>query len=202
MKSASEKRTKSPEANDERLAIFGDTPLPANPGEIVTMVIGEPAWLETHQTYRKLAESTLTEAGFVFESRELETRLLNDPAFPVELREATQLLWAINRLKRQTDQQKRESLSLEIGALGERIKARASQKFVHCGKKIKEGTRRGSEKVHGTPEEKASRWKTFQDELNRVCTTGMKYPKALERVAGTFNVHPRTIRRHTFDPTR
>jgi len=202
MKSTSEKETKSSKGVDERLAIFGDTPITATPDEIITMVIDPPAWLETFETYGKLAESTLARAGFVFGARDFELRLLNDLTLPAELREATQLLWKINELRRENDAERRESLSLAIGALGERIKARESQPFVDCGKKMIQSGRDANERRYGTPEEKKQRYAKYQKAIDAISADVSSHNEACDKVASDFGVSSKTINRRTHWPPR
>jgi hypothetical protein len=207
--------------------VFPDTEFPNNWNEIRNQS-ASVGWAPRcpPETYRALAERTLESAGFACDAESLD-RISNDCNLVPEIREAFRLLMLYEFLTESNRQfsellawagshklpdgdidfmrflyEDSQKVAGEIYALGERIKARESEQIARIGKKIKEATPRGSEAVHGTPEQKASRWKTYQDELNRVCTSGVKYPKALKTVGAKFKVHPRTIRRHTSNPTR
>jgi hypothetical protein len=216
MKSASGKETKRSKGVDEQLAIFGDTPIPTTPDEIVTMVIARP-WLETFDSYQKLAEHTLIEAGFVFESgdSEFHDRLLNDPALPAEVWEAAKLLWDINALKilndltvnilhdvvatgrvgnddgnafnLRTHTEHTQTITLEIGALGERIKGRRSEADALWGREVRKRWKRGQDEI--ARQRSAIRknfMSLFRAEQKRSKGTGRKRPQMFESTKSQF----------------
>jgi hypothetical protein len=216
MKSESAKKAKSSQGADERLAIFGDTPIPTTPDEILTMVIVGP-WLETFESYQKLAERTLIKAGLVFESgdSEFRDRILNDPKLPAELWEAAKLLWDIHALKTmneltvnilhdaaaagrvvgdddnvfnlRTHTGHMETIALEIGALGERIKGRGSEADAMFGREVRKRWKRGQDEIARKRSAIRKNFMSlFRAEQKRSKGTGRKRPQMFESTKSQF----------------
>lgn len=84
------------------------------------------------------------------------------------------------------------------------IEEREQAQHIARGRKVVAGSKAAHAKTHGTPEQKAARWKSYQDwivDLHALRPT-LSYSDLQRRAAAHFKTAKRTIQRHTSNPKK
>ncbi len=220
------KRAKQKKGTDKAeiaRAIFADTEIPKDANEITEKYVCGYKKHETVATYRARAVAILRGNGYdVDADTEWFTRITDNSDLNAEVYEALRLVLVYDHLQGQKEfflrifaetkqagthvegfdsipemLDRMQSMAGEIGALGERLKARENDAHAWRGKKTIMSARKGHETTHGTTQQKKSRRKEYQDAVNLTWRPGMSQRKVSELVAKQFSVSYKRISRYT-----
>jgi hypothetical protein len=74
--------------------------------------------------------------------------------------------------------------------------------YAKTGEKVKKGAKSGHIEVHGTDEEKATRWREYQEHINALSYRNphLSYSDLQKEAAKHCKVSAKTIQRHTTNP--